>query len=57
MWADYWPAKKVVTFGGDWSEVPDWRVSQQPTEKQVNAHAVSFLKRCDANETKTQHQA
>jgi hypothetical protein len=35
FWADYWPNEKVVTFGGDWSDVPDMPSAVEPTEQEI----------------------
>ena len=41
FWADWWTDAKVVTFGGDWYEVPDMPSAEEPTQEAVSewAHA------------------
>jgi len=41
FWADWWIATKVVTFGGEWMDVPDMPSDTEPTQEAVNewAHA------------------
>jgi hypothetical protein len=39
MWADYFPNEGVVKFGGDWEDIPDWHVSEEPTEEEVEKNA------------------
>ena len=39
FWANWWIAAKVVTFGGEWGEVPDMPSGTEPTPKAVNKWA------------------
>ena len=43
FWADWWVADKVVTFGGDWCDVPDMPSEMEPTEAEVEAWAEKHL--------------
>lgn len=46
MWADFYPKRKVVVFGGYWSPVPDMPAEDQPSEDQVSAHASKYETTC-----------
>jgi len=36
FWADWWVDDKVVTFGGEWGDVPDMPSETEPTNEAVN---------------------
>lgn len=42
MWCDYWPERKVVTFGGYWCEVPDMPSDTCPTEDECEEWARGY---------------
>ena len=44
VWADYYPDKKVMTFGGEWCEVPDMPCSTKPTEEIAEKWAKLHIK-------------
>ena len=35
MWADYYPDKGIVVFGGDWDGIPNMISSYEPGEKEI----------------------
>ena len=39
FWADWWPARSVVTFGGAWFDVPDMPSATRPTDSDCMAWA------------------
>ena len=32
VWADYYPEHHVMTFGGEWQDVPDMPCKREPSE-------------------------
>ncbi len=42
-WADYWYAKGVTTFGGDWVDVPNMYTDAPPSTEQVEAWAEKHI--------------
>ena len=41
FWADYDTTKKTVFFGGDWSDIPPWKVTREPSQKAIYTHVLS----------------
>ena len=50
FWADWYPERKVVEFGGLWNHIPDYHTGNTcPTESEVRAHVIA----CDPRDTET----
>ena len=44
FWADYDTTKKIVFFGGEWSDIPPWKVTQEPSQNAIYAHVLQYRK-------------
>lgn len=42
FWADFDPETRIVSFGGEWADIPDW-VTPQPTETELYAYVDRYL--------------
>ncbi len=38
-WADYDPINQEVLFGGNWQDIPNWKIGRVPTSNEVWEHA------------------